>query len=364
MNGANQVRLAPRALLISTNGTGLGHLTRSMAIARRLEPELQPILLTTSSAVAVAREQGFFCEHFPSAEAFSPGGPVQWEDRLGRRLRELIDQYEPAAIVFDGVNPYWGLLAALRRAGGAARVWCRRPMWQPGVGAARLPLAAAFDAVIEPGELAAEDDRGPTVKRREQAIGVAPILFLDETEIEPRQRAAEEVGLDPRRPAALLQLGAGGAEIELTIKRCLERLRQTPGLQVAVVESAISGSLSLPPEVTVLRSAYPMSRLYAAFDLAVSAAGYNAFHELFRAGVPTLWLPQTRQLDDQAARARWAARTGAGVCCEDPAGEDLDRALAELLDTNRGVEMRARLREIEIGDGAAEAAEAIVELAR
>jgi UDP:flavonoid glycosyltransferase YjiC (YdhE family) len=343
-----------RALLISTNGTGLGHLTRSMAIARRLSA-VQPLLLTTSQAIGVAREQGFLCEYFPSQAAGGPGGPVQWEDRLQRRLGELIEAYEPSVLVFDGVSPYWGLLGALDRTRGLASVWCRRPLWRPGYGEEKLRLSSAFDAVLEPGELAAEEDRGATVARREEAVRVDPILYLDREELLAPDRAAAELGLDPGSRAALVHLGAG-PRVEATIAACVERLAREPDLQVAVLASAISPALSLPQEVKVLEATYPISRLYRAFEFAVSAAGYNAFHELFQADVPALWVPMPRETDDQAARARHAARVGAGASCESLDGAALDTGLERMLDRDEREGMRGALAGIAVGNGAGGAA--------
>ena len=37
-----------RVLFVTSNGTGLGHLTRTMAIARRLDERFQPLILTLS----------------------------------------------------------------------------------------------------------------------------------------------------------------------------------------------------------------------------------------------------------------------------------------------------------------------------
>jgi UDP:flavonoid glycosyltransferase YjiC (YdhE family) len=353
-----------RVLLISSNGTGLGHLTRSLAIARRLPDDLEPILLTMSQAVAAAREQGFLCEHFPSPQAPHPGSPVHWDRRLERRLRELLDVYDPAVLVFDGVNPYGGLLRAMRDAPGVTSVWCRRPMWLPGVGADKLALAGFFDAVLEPGEFAAAADRGVTTTAGERPIRVGPIVFLDDEELLPRERAAAELGLDPARPAALVHLGAGGPEIEATAARCVERLGREAGLQVAVLESAIhDGAGDLPANAVVLRATYPISRFYAAFDFAVSASGYNAYHELIQFGVPALWLPMPRQMDDQTARARHAESVGVGCCCEGVAGDELERALDDLLDEGRRAQMRERLAEFHPSGGAAEAARAIAGLA-
>lgn len=39
-------------------------------------------------------------------------------------------------------------------------------------------------------------------------------------------------------------------------------------------------------------------------DLVVSAAGYNSYYEVAAVGVPVLWLPQQRPIDDQWRRAR------------------------------------------------------------
>ncbi len=75
-----------------------------------------------------------------------------------------------------------------------------------------------------------------------------------------------------------------------------------------------------------------MSRFYRAFDLAVAAAGYNAFHELIAHGVPTLFVPMPRQIDDQPARARWAQESGAGRGVAAPDDPALEERLAELLD--------------------------------
>ena len=48
----------PRILFTTSNGTGLGHLTRSMAIARRLGDEVEPLFLTLSAAAPVVEADG------------------------------------------------------------------------------------------------------------------------------------------------------------------------------------------------------------------------------------------------------------------------------------------------------------------
>ncbi len=75
----------------------------------------------------------------------------------------------------------------------------------------------------------------------------------------------------------------------------------------------------VPDGVVELDSTYPMSRYLRAFDATVSAAGYNAYHELIRFGVPSLFVPMRRQTDDQEARARFAEASGVGLGVGGPA---------------------------------------------
>jgi UDP:flavonoid glycosyltransferase YjiC (YdhE family) len=208
-------------------------------------------------------------------------------------------------------------------------------MWQPGAGREFLAGEGAFDLVLEPGELAAEDDRGLTAERRDRAMVVPPVVLLEEAELLPRAEAERELGLEPGRVNALVAVGAGSDAVDRTVERCLARLADAPGVQAAALESSISRRLTLPEGVIPVRDAYPMARFARAFDLTVSAAGYNNFHELIHLGVPTLFVPMRRELDDQAARARWAARNGVGLACEGPDAPELEAELGELLERRR-----------------------------
>jgi hypothetical protein len=234
-------------------------------------------------------------------------------------------------------------------------VWCRRGLWQRGASTAPLTRSDLFEAILEPGEFAAGEDSGPTSARRAEAHQVAPIVFLDDSEILPREEAVNELGLDPAKPAVLVQLGQG-ADVAAATDRCLRVLAGRDDVQVAAASSAIAGLLDVPEGIVHMRSMYPMSRYYAAFDGAVSAAGYNAFHELVRFGVPTLFVPMRRETDDQPARARYAADVGIGLAVDGPADDRITDRLGELLDAERRGAMRERLRELRPENGAAEAA--------
>jgi UDP:flavonoid glycosyltransferase YjiC (YdhE family) len=354
--------MSRRILFVTSNGTGLGHLTRSMAIARRLDSSLEPLFLTLSAAAPVVRELGFPVEYVASYATPGTGNDWRWSRRLRGRLRAAIAEAEPAALVFDGTHPYEALLGAMRGFDDMRRVWCRRPLWRRGSSRAPLGRAGSFDAVLEPGELAAGEDRGPTVAHRAEAHTVAPIVLLERSELLAREQAERELGLEPGGVNILVQLGQG-AEVGEATDRCLRHLAGREGVRVAALGSALAG-LDAPPEgVVALRATYPISRYYAAFDAAVSAAGYNAYHELIHLGVPSLFVPMYRETDDQPARARFAESRGLGWGSDGPSDPDLERALDRLLDRSERDGIAARLTEPPFDNGAGEAAGWLARLA-
>ena len=104
-------------------------------------------------------------------------------------------------------------------------------------------------------------------------------------------------------------------------------------MRVAALRSALSALADVPEGVIHLDSTYPMSRYLRAFDASVAAAGYNAYHELIRFGVPSLFVPMARQTDDQAGPCPLRrARAGSASAWTGPEAESLEAKLDELLD--------------------------------
>lgn len=353
-----------RILFVTSNGSGLGHLTRGMAVARRLAPGTEAVFATMSRAAPTVAELGFDVEYIPSASTPGAGAGWGWNLRLRRRLEQLIDDLDPDLAVFDGVHPYRGLTHVLTARRALTTVWCRRPMWRPDADDAALARSRAFTLVIEPGELAAAADRGPRPRHDAEVFRLPPMVFCRQDELLGREAAARELGLDPARPAALIALGQG-AGLRGAIDAALERLSRIDGLQVALLESALAGETRpLPPQVIRLRGVFPIARYMRAFDFGVVAAGYNAFHETLAARLPALFIPMERLTDDQAARAGWAARQGYGVSVSGPS----DPSIPEMAESLARPEVREPLERalagLEIPDGAARMALELEALAR
>jgi UDP:flavonoid glycosyltransferase YjiC (YdhE family) len=240
-------------------------------------------------------------------------------------------------------------------------------MWRADHGRTTIDRARHFDLVVEPGEFAADLDAGPTAGRAAvEAVRVPPVILLGTDELLHREAARAELGLDPDRTAVLVQLGSRNnfdyAGIDEVV---VEELGSRPDVELVFVDWLIGDQAAdhLPPHVRRLRT-FPVARLLAAFDLAVSAAGYNSFHELLLCGVPTLFVPNEHpMMDDQGGRARWAERRGLALqaAADDPFA--LGRKLGELLEPERWLELQAAMARLPPADGAGEAAAAVAEMA-
>ncbi|MFN8076542.1 MAG: glycosyltransferase [Kineosporiaceae bacterium] len=347
-----------RVLLVSSNGAGMGHLTRLMAMARRRSPGVDVSFASMSSAVPVVGGEGFRWEYIPSRDDLGIG-PRRWNLQLRDRLGDVLDRLRPDVLVFDGTFPYDAVLDARRQRRDLRLVWSRRGMWLAGKGRVQLSRARRFDLIIEPGDLAAEADPGLT-RGRGDAVPVGPITLLDPAEQVSREEAAAALGVDPTRPTALVTFGGGAIDDrDSAVGLVLNRLLADPDLQVLLTRPMISAQVDAFGGRVRSVALYPLARYLRAVDLAVSAAGYNTFHEFLQSGVPTAFVAKPRQLDDQGARAAWAAREGAAVHLRRTDADGVAEALDVLLDAGARAALRRRCAEIAQPNGAAAAMAAV-----
>jgi UDP:flavonoid glycosyltransferase YjiC (YdhE family) len=353
-----------RVMFVSSNGAGMGHLTRLLALARRASPAVEPMFVSLSQAVEVVRSEGFAYEYVPSRESLDLQ-PKQWNPWFVDRFEQLIGEHRPKAVVFDGTWPYEGLIRARANHPEIVFVWSRRGMWKPDVPFKRqMERAELFDLVVEPGDFAAAADLGPTA-RATDAVRVPPVTFLDESELLPRDQAARELGLDPDRKTALVTLGAGNInDLSSDLGAVVTAIRRHPEWQVAITKPIIAtGSHTLDDVHSV--SIYPLSRYSHAFDFAVAASGYNSYHELIAFGVPAAYVPNmSTRTDDQMARAAYAEAHGVGLCVPEVTPESMARVVDILVDDERRSAMAQRCRDQYPGNGAAEAMGLIEDLVR
>ena len=351
----------PVALLCTSNGVGLGHLTRQMAVGRHLAATHDVVVFTLSPAATLAVDAGFHTEYLRSHE-YGEVGNRAWNGFYATRLVHLLDQYQPSIMAFDGGHPYAGLCAVLRHRRGLRSVWSRRGLWQPGKGHDAFSRSALFTHVIEPGEYAADHDRGLTAGGAEAHLVTAPVSAVQPDDLRPAGEVRTRLGLDPERPAVLMQLGAGQVNDTGSLSaRVVASLQRHPEVQVVVTESVLTREPAVLPDDVIRLRHFPIGEYRAAFDASVMAAGYNSFQEAMALGLPTLFVPnQSTAKDDQDARTRWAEESGCGLRWDDDGQTDgLDRAVDRLVDPAERARMQDRMAELPLATGAAEIAAAL-----
>lgn len=382
----------PVVIFMTSNGVGMGHLSRQLTIAISGADHFDAVLFSLSGALPrimvadragdlpEARSAGVRYEHCPSRESgWLPAHGWQrtvrshyqsyrWHPYLRDRLIALAVETQASAVVFDGVVPYAGLLQARAALPDVRFVWVRRGMWQPEAVTKHLRHGASFDLILEPGDFGAAADQGP-LARREDAESIAPVSLCDVLAPTSRNDARAALGLPTDRPVMLLAPGSGAlGSVDATAARIVaEVARRGSEWVMAVTRQSIArhrigadGDLG-PGSIVALDDVYPLARHLHAFDAAVGAAGYNSVHELLVSRVPTVLVPSVHHAtDDQGARAHGVAARGAALVADGDRPED---SLVELLNDQVRAQLADACADLEAATGGQAAAHLIGPLA-
>jgi UDP:flavonoid glycosyltransferase YjiC (YdhE family) len=159
---------------------------------------------------------------------------------------------------------------------------------------------------------------------------------------------------------ALITLGAGNindiSDVQATFVECVRALGSN---WEPIVTSPPIAERSGRQELRTL-SVFPLARYARAFDFAVSATGYNSFHEWIGASLPTIWIPNQQTVtDDQAARGAFAASAGLGLTLQSPTRDSIREAVVEMSRESTRLEMASVAAMLRKPNGAVAAADAI-----
>lgn len=345
----------PRILFFNINGSGLGHLSRCLAYARRIQGRARPFFFSLASAIEIIHEMGFEADFFVST--FSSRSHINaWNRELAIRVGLMLEEVRPTAVVFDGTWPFHGFMDACDAYGVPLRIWSNRGLhkadFEP------VPVKeSAFDLVIQPGEIGARF----SIERAEQPgrkVTIPPVTLLRDEELLDRDQARESLGLERDGRYALLSLGPGNLKDVGEIARGLVEEMRSHGFTVVWARAPISvRDVPLPDDVLPV-SLFPLVRYMRAFDVFAGAAGYNTCCEIIQSGVPSLLVPNMQLIDDQAQRAEIASRHAQIVVSRCETHEERSEAVSLLLDNDSS---SGRRSDVDL-DGSERAAEEILTL--
>ncbi len=350
------MKSAPRLTIVAyaVNGSGLGHLTRVLAVlrwTRRLAKlagyTLDAHVLTSSEACALAFEEGFAAWKIPSKTAVrATEMDKQNYLRLARQwVWHSLGLLNPDLLLVDTFpgGSFGELWHALD--GPSRKVLIKRAM-KPEFAA--LPAVRGvlpfYDCFIVPDERDAPDATLEDAELAARVRHLGPIMLRSRAELRPRAEARQRLGVPDGKLAVYLSAGGGGdATAADALASLVDNLCGEPDLHLVVGAGPLSRSAPRRgPNITWLNGFHAMQD-FLGLDLAISAAGFNAFHELLHAGVPTAFFAQEKIADEQARRVRVAAEAGCALALDAPAGVPERTSLQQVLTQLRVMKFRKLL---------------------
>ena len=343
----------------------MGHLARASAIALALKPIANPIIVSMAGGIAeISEYMGIRTEYIPGRDREWMSRDL-WDQYLRDRLVALVEETDAKLISFDGVVPYPGVIAAKVKAPHISLVWVRRGLWQQKPQRFVLGLQSAMmDFIVEPGDIARSYDHGPTAHRKDSQLTSPVSLFQKETALS-RAESRKILGLDPDRPAVLVQLGTGDSDVNEKMTAALSGLIGWKDLQVVLTKKPIDkNGNSLVPEGLDLKVVryFPLAQVLHAFDASVCATGYNGVHELLPAQIPTVFVSNIRGTDDQEARAQWCHDFGFALRADQADLADITATVKKLQDPQVRASLSAKCKELPEVSGGAEIAQIFLKL--
>lgn len=343
--------------VMATSGGGLGHLSRALAVAkclRKKDATRDIIMITSSTALEIIRTEGFPFYYIPSRkETLKKISDMEWMQLMKELFRTLVAAYQPSAVIYDAAYPYDEINQVLEEYHIPKSVWLKRECYKRGLELLN-GLEGRFGRVITAKEFQSDLETDTDRKRF-----VDPIVNLTEEEMETRSLVREKYNVTEKDIFVYVQLGCGNVEkIQMFTRQVLEVLMKKEHVKILLGEY-INDSFSRSKYRNVSSvQEYPVARYFKGIDLAIAAAGYNTFHELLCARVPTLFFPnKDTVVDDQCKRAMLAEEKQYALrFCELKTMEENINQLFE-----RQEELRQSLASYRWTKGAIQAADCIIE---
>ncbi len=347
-----------------TNGVGLGHFTRTLAVARKMKkakPDLEIVFFTTMPALHILKNEGFPAYHVPGRKMFEDMGSNVWNSIADDLLTSVFSIHRPKAFIFDGSYPYRGMLNAIKDQGNMWKVWIKRGSLKKENVSIPLDSFGHFDSIVRPGDIVEEEDLD--VVPKSVVVDTDPVILLDTEELLPREYLRRRLGIPDQDLVAYLQLGAGRINnIESDIAIAIEELRKRDIW--AVIGESIIGSRAIIPsteKIRVLRD-YPNSRYYNSFDFSIQAGGYNSFHESIRYSLPAIVIPNTKTgADDQMARSLEAEKAGCMIVIREVSTKTMGEAISKISEKEERGKMWDAAAELHRPNGADQISRFILE---
>lgn len=345
----------PRVLFVSSNGAGLGHLTRLSAVDKHLDS--LSLFYTMSSAYRMIGKSSSEAIYFPSHGDLGMVGKL-WNPLMEEHFGAVVDGFQPDAIVFDGTYVYRGVISVSKKRK-VPLIWMQRGCWKPEVDARSKQRHNAnkfASMVLVPGDYGCEES--VNVGNGIEPIYLPPVTLAGREDLLSKEEARNLLGLPKDKKLFLVQLGAGNInDITDTRETALRAVRSLgPDWTPVLVRNPLSKNAQESEALSI--QAYPLSIYYNAFEAGAFAAGYNTVQEAIEMGLPAVFVPNLQtKTDDQGRRASEIESRGLGFSASD--NLELTNAILSLGDPAVREKLKSRQDALRSPSGGMDAARTI-----
>lgn len=359
-----------KVLFYAINGTGLGHLSRLLAVARPMRelllaldhlPDLR--FVTTSEGSAAAHD--FPVYKLPSKTVAGALPQAEFAASSKLLISNLAAQFSPHLLVNDTLaEGSFGEIAFLLSYAAASVFIDRHKDAAITASEVYRRHVTLYTRVLVPDyPEAAERYPAPRQTRREF---VGPIHGYNPADAVTRQEARRVFGV--REEQRLIYLsGGGGSDSREGLHHLAQALSSDPRNFLLVGYGPLHRGEALYRANVIPLFTADSRRWFPALDAAISAAGYNSYEELLAARVPTLFYAQSKGMDRQDERISLGLQQGwHGALGAEPSAlshDDIRERLEAILTGPQRVGILRGLAARPVSHGALRAAVEILALA-
>jgi len=304
-----------RIVCYAINGAGLGHVTRLLSVAKWMrryvalldQRPAEVLFLTSSDASDVLAEAGFAAFKIPSKTIARKTELNKLEyRRLAKHfVWNTLGVFAPDLLVVDTFpsGSFDELFQVLDGPFKKSFIY-RKVKPEYAARATFRSAASMYDTVVAPHS----ESNCPVEQVGGKSIRFSgEVAQFDPMDLPNRDEARRELGIADEDRLVYISAGGGG---DPNARRQLESIVATLK-DVANVHMLIgAGPLYRGPRVSGPKVTWfdgsAVAKYFRAVDAAISAAGYNTFHELMLARVPSAFFAQSKIADDQRERIQTA----------------------------------------------------------
>ncbi len=359
-----------RILFYGINGTGLGHLSRLLHIAREARELLEAMnvqadfrFITTSEASQIAWD--FPVYKLPSKTVVANSGTANHEF-LGSSqffVSNLVASMRPDILVMDTVpEGSFGEFLSIKS-------FCRRTVFinrhkkeEVALNDIHQKYLPLYDLILIPDHPESKHRYHLPIAVTGQEIYTEPIHGFRTDKAFDRDTVRKKFGVSESGKLAYVSAGGGGdKQAEEDLENIIQAVTEKDHKVLVGYGPLYSGEIRY--DNNIIPCCEPeISRYFKGLDYAISAAGYNTFQELLAAKVPTAFYAQEKGLDLQYERIVEGKKQGWNLNIKELTPTSISLTIEELTQAENTQKIRKELSVRKNAYGAYNAAEQLLKL--